>query len=1829
MLVLLAAAFPAFAAERPNVLLILVDDLKPAIGAYGDTLAKTPNIDRLAASGMRFDMAYCNQAVCAPSRFTLMLGSHSTSTGLYGLGSPLRQLVPNAVTMPQYFAKHGYRTESLGKVFHIGHGNHGDPDSFSVPHFKEKVIEYADPASTPGGKLTREEAMFQNVEAPKGGMNSLPRGAAFESPDVADEAYADGRVAAEAIRRLQAAKERDRPFFIVAGFARPHLPFSAPKKYWDLYNTDALKLAANPDLPIDSPKVAHKRGGEIRNYFPVPDKNDPAAIDETTARKLIHGYYASTSFVDAQIGKILDELESSGQSDNTIVVLWGDHGFHLGDLGIWTKHTNYEQANRIPILISAPGVTKPGSSTKQLTESVDIFPTLAELAGLDTPIGPQPIDGLSLVPVLKDPSARVRDHAYHAYPNQKLGRAIRTERYRMVEWRAFGAAEDTAEYELYDYQKDPLERLNLAATRPEVVSRLKEMLAKYPNPVPRGKRRKPAKKTVEKQLTIQKSNNAPNFVFILTDDQGWTGLSVPMDKSRTNSQSDYYQTPNIARLAKSGMRFSRGYSPAPNCSPSRYANLTGKTCARLSFTDIVGRGHVIDLKGKQKLRPGGKGTREILAADITIPELLKTLPVGYRTAHLGKWHLKGGGPEAHGFDVSDGATGNKEGSKGPAVKSDPKLAFSITSRANAFMEASVADGKPFYCQVSHYAVHQKIQHRAETLKKTQGWKSGKAHSDPAYAAMVADLDEAVGQLLNKIEDLGIGDNTYIIYQADNGSPKFLSESPPLRRYKPEIWDGGVRVPTFLSGPGIAADSQCDHPVMGIDILPTIWELAGGDAEQLPEDIDGGSIVRTVKAISEKAVASPNIERTGELVVHSPHYVLTKDLAKNQRPSSAIFDGKWKLVAWYETGEVQLFDLDADISESTDVSKQHPEVKHDLWTRLRDYLANTNARLPTLDPLHESNPGKDGDADNDGLPDEWEFRQLLTHVLGPEDDSDQDDKSNLAEFKAKSDPLVAKQQLQTGSAASAQKSKSFSQLSARSSAEIPYPIQLVHEVELAPKDFWHRRVETNHQVTVWHNFQQCEITGRLNNFRKAAGEKPGFYEGLRFNDSDVHKIVEGAARILAVNDDPKLDEYLDKLIATMAKAQEDNGYLYTVMQVPHNPNQRPVKGVVFGERWLHEQESHETYAMGHLIEAGAVHYEATGKRNLLDIAIKAADCLDKAFGPGKLELPPGHQQIEIGLAKLAAVTGEERYTRLAKFFLEQRGRRSDDRRQTWGVYFQDHLPVTQQAEAVGHSVRAAYQYMAMADLAVLTDDDDYRDALHDLWENVAKRKLYLTGGIGGGSGEGFSGEYQLPNFRAYNETCSSIANILWHRRMFQLEGDAKYIDILERCLYNSFLSGVGMDGDTFFYPNKLTSVTGHRRSAWFNCACCPPNVTRFLPQIPSLMYAKSDDTLFVNLFGSNNAYFALANQTVKVEQYSNYPWDGNIQLTVRPAEQSAFKLALRIPGWLKVPFPSDLYRYANDTKTAPQIQVNGDPVEFSENNGYAVITRIWQPGDKIELSLPMTVRRVLAHPNVAATRDRVALMRGPIVYAAEGPDNDGKVHSLTVPDEAAFTAEFRDNLLGGVNTLIGTVKTVARSGSELKQSDHQLTAIPYYAWAHRGAAPMRVWLAAEPKSAWPCQSEMAYSRANVTSSGKNPWTSASSANDQIFAPVSGDNETPRFLWDKTSTAPIGAEELAGTAKADSQTGGVRWIQYDFDEPVEISSTAVYWVTGGNGNWALPQQCRLLCKRDGEWQQVDAELPQPKADMLQKAEFTRLTTTSVRLEVVPQIGKTAGIMEWVVD
>ncbi len=484
-----AISVAAHADKKPNVLMILVDDLKPAFGAYGADFVHSPNLDRLAARGMRFDRAYCNQAVCAPSRNNLMVGVRSTSLGIYGLSQSFREVAPDAVTLTQYFMKHGYKPEGVGKIFHIGHGNPGDDASWSVPFHKDKVVDYVLEEST-GGQLTREEAYFANQELNK--INELPRGAAWEKADVGDDAYADGRIALEGIKRLQKFKEQGEPFFLALGFTKPHLPFCAPARYWDLYKAEQFALTERGTLPEGAPEFAGKpKFSEIGNYKPVPESGE---IDDAMARTLMHGYFASLSYMDAQLGRVLDELDRLGLAENTVIMLWGDHGYHFGDHGTWTKHTNYEQDNRIPLIFVAPGIARPGSGTGAFAETVDIYPTLVELAGLPAPQVPQGLDGKSLVPVLKDPKASVRDHAYHAFNRgPRLGRAIRTERYRMIEWKVPGAVESSAEYELYDYKADALEKKNIASSHPEVLSQIKAILAKHPEAVAADQGKKKAK----------------------------------------------------------------------------------------------------------------------------------------------------------------------------------------------------------------------------------------------------------------------------------------------------------------------------------------------------------------------------------------------------------------------------------------------------------------------------------------------------------------------------------------------------------------------------------------------------------------------------------------------------------------------------------------------------------------------------------------------------------------------------------------------------------------------------------------------------------------------------------------------------------------------------------------------------------------------------------------------------------------------------------------------------------------------------------------------------------------------------------------------------------------------------------------------------------------------------------------------------------------------------------------------------------------------------------------------------------------------------------------
>jgi len=617
----------------------------------------------------------------------------------------------------------------------------------------------------------------------------------------------------------------------------------------------------------------------------------------------------------------------------------------------------------------------------------------------------------------------------------------------------------------------------------------------------------------------------------------------------------------------------------------------------------------------------------------------------------------------------------------------------------------------------------------------------------------------------------------------------------------------------------------------------------------------------------------------------------------------------------------------------------------------------------------------------------------------------------------------------------------------------YPFQPVAFTDVQFTDgFWAPRLETNRTVTIPVCFRRSEETGRIDNFLRAAGKLDGDYEGLRYNDSDVFKAIEAAAFSLGVTPDPELDAQLDELIAKIAAAQEPDGYLFAIRTV-NSGEDLPRIGP---ERWSHLIESHELYNVGHLYEAAAAHYQATGKRSLLDIATKSAGLIYATFGPNGIRDVPGHEEIEIGLVKLYRVTGERKYLELSQFFVDERGnperltmaseRRGRD-------YSQDHLPIREQSTAVGHAVRAGYYYAGVTDIAALTADETYQPALDRIWHSIVDRRMYITGGVGAQrQHEGFGEDYDLPNDTAYNETCAAIANGIWNHRMFLMTGDVRYIDVLERTLYNGFLSGVSLSGDLFFYPNPLSSDGKTKfnqgqatRSEWFRTSCCPSNVARIMPSIPGYVYASRGNDLYVNLYVGSEANVQTQGGAVKLRQETEYPWQGAVGITINPGETRRFALNLRIPGWARnQPVPSDLYEYADEAPPEPAaLSVNGEAQALTVQNGYARIEREWSDGDRVELKLAMPVRRVVAHSSVAADAGRIALERGPVVYCVEGVDNGGSVTGIKVGAEP-ITAEHRGDLLGGVTVLEGP----------------GFTAVPYYAWSNRGVGEMAVWLAGD-------------------------------------------------------------------------------------------------------------------------------------------------------------------------
>jgi DUF1680 family protein len=771
----------------------------------------------------------------------------------------------------------------------------------------------------------------------------------------------------------------------------------------------------------------------------------------------------------------------------------------------------------------------------------------------------------------------------------------------------------------------------------------------------------------------------------------------------------------------------------------------------------------------------------------------------------------------------------------------------------------------------------------------------------------------------------------------------------------------------------------------------------------------------------------------------------------------------------------------------------------------------------------------------------------------------------------------------------------------------YPIEPVSFTSVKLTDnFWAPKIKTNFEVTIPIAIGQCYNTGRVDNFKIAGKLMEGkFCTEYPFDDTDIYKLIEAASYSLQTIPDAQLEARLDTLIGFVGKAQEPDGYLYTNRTID-SVHTHPWAG---NKRWVNDPElSHELYNSGHLFEAAVAHYQATGKRTLLDIAIKNADLLVKDFGWDKLHIYPGHQVVEMGLVKLYNVTGKKEYLELAKFFLDVRGPGGDE-------YNQAHKKVVEQTEPVGHAVRATYMYSGMADIAAIYGDTSYFNAASRIWENLVTEKMYITGGIGSGGGnEGFDPPYVLPNMSAYCETCASVGNIFWNQRMFLHDGDGKYYDVLERTLYNSLLSGVSLSGDRFFYPNVLESFGQHQRSAWFGCACCPPNIARLLPSLPGYIYAKTEKDIYVNLFIDNTAAFAFGGQDIEIIQKTDYPWKGLVEITINPVEKKKFAMNVRIPGWARNEvLPGNLYSFNDGLSPKPVIKVNDKAVHPEIKKGFASISRTWQKGDKITIELPMDVRKIVADSRVAADKGKIAIERGPLMYCAEWPySQDGRILNLVFDEKALFTPVFIDTLLNGIEA----VKTTARPAKynlkkEVEKGDLQdITLIPYYAWNNKGPGEMAVWLPVSDSSVKPLPAPTIASKSKVSASV--PTKALMAVNDQYEPKNSIDRDWPFYHWWPKNNS-------------------WEWIQYNFESEATVSSSKVYWFDDGPfGGCRIPDKWEIEYRSGSSWKPVKAKGDYSIVkDSWNTIEFEPVKTNALRLKVKLPEKFSAGVHEWVVE
>ena len=782
-----------------------------------------------------------------------------------------------------------------------------------------------------------------------------------------------------------------------------------------------------------------------------------------------------------------------------------------------------------------------------------------------------------------------------------------------------------------------------------------------------------------------------------------------------------------------------------------------------------------------------------------------------------------------------------------------------------------------------------------------------------------------------------------------------------------------------------------------------------------------------------------------------------------------------------------------------------------------------------------------------------------------------------------------------------------------------PFTAVHFTD----NFWAPRLETNRTVSIPSAFKECEKNGRFDNFALAGGLIKGEHKGdFSFDDTDPYKIIEGASYSLAVKYDKKLDAYLDSVINLIRAAQEPDGYLTTCVT---NKCTR-LSGWWGNAKW-ERINSHELYNSGHLYEAAVAHYQATGKRTLLDVALKNADLICTVFGPEKNQIhrPSGHPIVEMALSKLYKVTGKKKYLDLAKYFVEETGRGTDGHRLS--EYSQDHMPILKQDEIKGHAVRAGYLYSGVADVASLTNDTAYFHALTRIWDNMASKKMYITGGIGSrAQGEGFGPNYELNNQTAYAETCAAISNVYWNQRMFLATGDAKYIDVLERALYNGVISGVSLSGNKFFYDNPLESMGQHDRQAWFGCACCPGNITRFVASVPGYMYANQGKDVYVNLYAQSKGNVKTANNTVQLNQTTQYPWDGLVKINVNPTKAGKFAIKLRIPGWAnEQPVPTDLYKFNQKSGSKYEVWVNGKKIPAELQNGYVALSRSWKNGDVIELKLPMPVRRIQANSQVKDDEGKLAFERGPVVYCLEGWDQGDKhVFNKYIPDNAQIDFSYQNDLLNGVVTLTGKAKEIAfDADKKIVEKEVPFVAIPYSTWENRGSNEMAVWIPKAANYAKPTPEPTIASQAqtvvikapiqNDASLISSPEESTWGVNDQWEPKSSSDTSKPyHYWWMKRGTPET--------------------IAYEFEKEETVSNVQVYWLDFDHydGNFRVPESWKLYYKDGKDWKEVEAKGEYTvKKDCYNSVDFTPVKTQGLKIVAKLQKGESGGVIEWKVN